>query len=62
KTDFLENGKYLRDIGRVRREHPICFAFGEPLTVEGNGKETQEKIIEFILASLTKWGHIKPQA
>ncbi|MCI7644173.1 MAG: 1-acyl-sn-glycerol-3-phosphate acyltransferase [Lentisphaeria bacterium] len=62
KTDFLENGKYLRDIGRVRRDRPICFAFGEPLTVEGNGKETQEKIIEFILANLTRWGHIKPQA
>jgi len=55
KTDFWENGKYLKDLGPINRTKPIYMAFGKPISVDGNGKEENKKIIEFISAHLQKW-------
>ena len=48
KTDFWEVGKLIKDIGPIRRKEPVCISFGEPISITGNGKEEQKRVIEFI--------------
>ncbi len=55
KTDFLSNGKWLRDMGPVNRQNDVWFEFAPPVEVEGNGKETQQHIIDFIQNRLAQW-------
>lgn len=55
KTDFWGNGKYLKDLGPINRRKPIHMAFGEPLSINGLGKEENKLIIEFITAHLEEW-------
>ncbi len=56
KTDFLENGKLIKDFGKLRRKKTVYIKFGEPLDLKGNGKEEHWKIIEFISENLKVWG------
>lgn len=56
KTDFWGHGKYLKDLGPIRRNKPIYMDFGKPMEISGSGKVEHEKIIEFISSSLTYWG------
>jgi 1-acyl-sn-glycerol-3-phosphate acyltransferase len=55
KTDFWEIGKLVRDLGRISRHKPIHIAFGEPLTICGNGKKENAEIIDFIVSHLKEW-------
>ncbi len=55
KTDFWENGKIIRDFGKLNRKSKIHIRFGEPIKIEGSGKEQHKKIIEFISKNLDKW-------
>lgn len=55
KTDFWENGKYIKDLGPINRDKRIYIKFGEPLDIEANGKETHNKIKEFIGGNIKKW-------
>ncbi len=55
KTDFLQNGKYLRDMGAVRPDREIWFEFAEPRMVEGNGQQLQQEIVDFIQNRLNCW-------
>jgi len=55
KTDFWGNGKYLKDLGPINRSKPIHMAFGEPLSINGLGKEENQFIIEFISSHLEEW-------
>lgn len=55
KTDFLGNGKFFRDFGPVRPERKIHFEFAEPITIQGNGKEEQQQIIDFVGSRLAEW-------
>ena len=55
KTDFWENGKYLKDLGPIKRSKPIHMAFGEPLSIAGSGKEENQTIIDYISSHLAKW-------
>jgi len=57
KTDFLTNGKYLKDLGPVRRDKEVYFEFGEPFMIEGDGKKEHQQIIEFIEKKLAEWNH-----
>lgn len=57
KTDFWENGKYLKDLGPINRSKPIYMAFGEPLSINGSGKEENKIIINFINSYLKIWGN-----
>ena len=57
KTDFWGNGKYLKDLGPINRSKPIHMAFGEPLSINGTGKEENTTIIEFISSHLEKWNN-----
>jgi 1-acyl-sn-glycerol-3-phosphate acyltransferase len=56
KTDFWENGKYLKDIGPIRRNKPIHITFGQPFIIKGSGKDEHRRIIEFIAFHLREWG------
>jgi 1-acyl-sn-glycerol-3-phosphate acyltransferase len=55
KTDFWGNGKLVKELGPLDRHKPIHIKFGEPFTVQGNGKEENQKIIDFIKTSLEEW-------
>ncbi|MEI6050371.1 MAG: lysophospholipid acyltransferase family protein [Bacteroidota bacterium] len=55
KTDFWGNGKWIKEIGPINRHKPIHIRFGEPISVTGNGKEENQKIIDFIQSSLEEW-------
>jgi 1-acyl-sn-glycerol-3-phosphate acyltransferase len=56
KTDFWENGKYLKDLGAIKRNRPIHIVFGQPFSIQGTGKEDHQKIIDFIVSHLQEWG------
>ena len=55
KTDFIGNGRLVRDMGPINRDRPVCFAFGEPFQIEGNGKEEQQRVISFIQEHIERW-------
>ena len=57
KTDFLENGKLIKDMGPIHPEKKVFFEFGEPMNIEGNGKAQHQEIIEFIQDRLKKWSN-----
>ena len=55
KTDAMPNGKLVKDMGKLYPKRPIRFCFGHPINVEGNGKEAQQQIVDFISGKLTEW-------
>lgn len=55
KTDFWGNGKWIKELGPLNSKKPIYFKFGEPFSITGNGKEENQKIIEFIQSNLAVW-------
>ncbi len=55
KTDFWGNGKMIKELGPLDHNKPIHMRFGEPFRVTGNGKEENQKIIDFIQSSLKEW-------
>jgi len=55
KTDFWGNGKLIKELGPIDMHKPIHFRFGEPLKITGNGKEENQKIIDFIQAAMGEW-------
>lgn len=58
KTDYWGNGKIIRELGPIDRHKTIHFRFGEPLQVNGSGKEENQMIIDFIISSLNEWSSI----
>jgi 1-acyl-sn-glycerol-3-phosphate acyltransferase len=56
KTDFWENGKYLKDAGPLNRNRPIHMVFGQPFSIQGSGKDEHKRIIDFIINNLQQWG------
>ena len=55
KTDFWGNGKLIKELGPIDHTKPIHIKFGEPMHISGNGKEENQKIIDFIQSSLLDW-------
>jgi 1-acyl-sn-glycerol-3-phosphate acyltransferase len=55
KTDFLKNGKIFRDLGPVCPRKHVYFEFGKPIKIEGNGKNANQQVIDFISERLEKW-------
>jgi 1-acyl-sn-glycerol-3-phosphate acyltransferase len=55
KTDFWGNGKLIKELGTIDRHKHIHIKFGEPMRVTGNGKEENQKIIDFIQSWLKEW-------
>jgi len=55
KTDFWKNGRIIKDLGPIYRNIPIHMTFGEPMYIQGNGKEEHAQIIRFISSELEKF-------
>jgi 1-acyl-sn-glycerol-3-phosphate acyltransferase len=55
KTDAWGIGKFIKDIGRIDNKKKVHFTFGEPMKIEGRGREEHEKVIKFIKENLDKW-------
>jgi 1-acyl-sn-glycerol-3-phosphate acyltransferase len=55
KTDFWGNGKMIKELGPIDMHKPIHFRFGEPIKITGNGKEENQKIIDFIQTAMAEW-------
>jgi len=55
KTDAMENGKLIKDLGRINPARRVHFSFAPPLTISGNGREQHQAINAFILEKLRSW-------
>jgi 1-acyl-sn-glycerol-3-phosphate acyltransferase len=55
KTDFWGNGKLIKELGPLDHRKHIHIKFGEPMHISGNGKEENQRIIDFIKSSLEEW-------
>lgn len=56
KTDFQNNGKWIKDMGSIDPRKTLYFKFGEPLPVADKWRETHQRVIEFITRNLDAWG------
>jgi 1-acyl-sn-glycerol-3-phosphate acyltransferase len=57
KTDFWGPGKIIKELGPLDSKKSIWFRFGESFPVKTNGKEENQRIIDFIQSSLDEWEH-----
>jgi 1-acyl-sn-glycerol-3-phosphate acyltransferase len=55
RTDFWGNGKVIKELGPIDSKKPIHIRFGEPFSITGNGKEDNQRIIDYIKSSLEEW-------
>jgi len=55
QTDFLGNGVWLKDLGPIRPERPVRFAFG-PAIDASEPRQAQQQTVEFIVSRLSAWG------
>jgi 1-acyl-sn-glycerol-3-phosphate acyltransferase len=55
KTDFWGNGKLIKELGPLDHHKHIHIKFCVPMKVSGNGKEDNQRIIDFIQSSLKEW-------
>lgn len=55
-TDAWENGKIVKEFGKLDTSKTVHFAFGEPFKVETNGTKENQTVIEFIQSKLKEWG------
>ncbi|TKB27022.1 1-acyl-sn-glycerol-3-phosphate acyltransferase [Desulfopila sp. IMCC35006] len=55
KTDCWQNGKKIKDFGKLDVTKKAHFAFGEPVRVKGKGDEEHAAINAFIAGKLQEW-------
>lgn len=55
KTDFLQPGALVKDLGPVVPGRDLRFRFGAPIVASGNGKEAHGQVIHFIEKTLAEW-------
>ena len=56
KTDFMANGRLIKDAGLVHPERTIHFSFGSSMRVEGNGRAEHAAVVKYIAGHLREWG------
>ncbi len=56
RTDAWGVGRLIKDAGPIDRALPVHFTFGEPITIQGNGKAEHAEICAFIKGQLEGWG------
>ncbi|WP_455383644.1 lysophospholipid acyltransferase family protein [Salinispira pacifica] len=57
KTDFWGEQGLFRGFGPVRPERTIHIEFGQPLPVEGRGRDVHEAVLDFIESRQKRWVH-----
>ena len=55
KTDFQQNGRYIKEMGPIIPKQPVYICFGDPMAVEGNGQSTHRAVSNFIETNLRNW-------
>ena len=55
KTDAWGLGQRLKDFGKIRPDKIVHIRFGQPLNVQGSGKEAHNFIVDFISSHLNAW-------
>lgn len=55
KTDAWGLGRKLKDFGKIRPDKTAHICFGEPIRVQGAGKEEHRIVVDFIMAKLKDW-------
>ena len=55
KTDFWGNGRIIKDFGPLDLSKILHFEFGEPFTVNGNGKKEHQQVVSFIKDRIETW-------
>lgn len=55
KTDAWGIGRRLKDIGEIRPDKTVHICFGDPLSVQGSGKEAHKIVSDFIAKKLDEW-------
>ena len=56
RSDAWSTGRVLKEFGAINAGIPVNFAFGKPMTVEGNGKAEHSAVCDFIERHLRQWG------
>ena len=52
KTDAWGIGRWIKDFGKIDPSKQVRFWFGNPITVNGRGKDEHEAVIQFIADKL----------
>ncbi|MCI0469003.1 MAG: 1-acyl-sn-glycerol-3-phosphate acyltransferase [Nitrospirae bacterium] len=55
KTDAWNEGRWLKDFGRIDPSRRAHFAFGEPIIVKESGDDEHQQVINFIQGRLKEW-------
>ncbi len=56
RSDAWQNGRKLKDLGRLDPSRPVRFRFAPPMPVTGNGAAEHDWIVAYIRACLAEWG------
>lgn len=56
KTDFAQNGRLIKDFGKLNRSRVVRFKFGRPLEGAGKGRDVHQAVVTFISEHLREWG------
>jgi len=56
RTDFWQNGKLIKDMGRIDCARDIQFAFGQPIPPADHPKIVHQQVLEFLRQHLPAWG------
>ncbi|MGM0644869.1 MAG: lysophospholipid acyltransferase family protein [Thermodesulfobacteriota bacterium] len=57
KTDAWGAGRLIKDFGPIDPRKPARFTFGEPLRIQGNGKQEHNAVFDFIHQRIEQWIH-----
>ncbi len=55
RSDAWPMGKLLKDFGKLEPCLPTHFCFGQPFTIQGNGKAEQARVFNFIAGKMREW-------
>ncbi len=56
-TDAWGNGKYVKDFGKIDSSKKVHFSFGEPMWIQGRGRNEHQAVIQFITRKLQEWNN-----
>ena len=56
RTDAWKPGRIIKDFGTLDPAKPVCFSFGQPMRIEGNGKSEHTAVCDFIARHWQQWG------
>jgi 1-acyl-sn-glycerol-3-phosphate acyltransferase len=54
-TDAWENGRWIKEFGRINPARKVYFSFGRPIPAEGRGADAHARVIDFIDTKIRQW-------